>query len=94
MAVVVPSPAVSDVLLRHLAHHLRAHVLERILEVDLLGDGHAVLGDRGRPELLVEDDVASLRAECDLHRVSELVDAAQDRLARLLAVNDLLCHVR
>ena len=81
VAVVVPSPAVSDVLLRDLAHHLRAHVLERILEVDLLGDGDAVLGDRGRAELLVEDDVASLGAERDLDRVGELVDAAENRLS-------------
>ena len=28
-----------------LLHHLRAHVLELVLELDLLGDGHAVLGD-------------------------------------------------
>ena len=27
------------------AHHLRAHVLELVLELDLLGDGDAVLGD-------------------------------------------------
>ena len=31
-------------LLRRLAHHLRAHVLELVLELDLLGDGDAVLG--------------------------------------------------
>ena len=30
---------------RDLAHHLGAHVLERVLELDLLGDGDAVLGD-------------------------------------------------
>ena len=65
-------------LARDLAHHLGAHVLERILEVDLLGDGDAVLGDRGGAELLVEDDVAALGAERDLDRVGELVDAAQD----------------
>ena len=29
----------------HFAHHLRAHVLELVLELDLLGDGDAVLGD-------------------------------------------------
>ena len=29
----------------HLAHHLRAHVLELVLELDFLGDGDAVLGD-------------------------------------------------
>ena len=80
-------------LARDLAHHLRAHVLERILEVDLLGDRHAVLGDGRGAELLVEDDVAALGSERDLHRVGELVDAAQDRLPRLLAVDNLFCHV-
>ena len=79
-------------LARDLAHHLRAHVLERVLELDLLGDRHAVLGDGGGAELLVEDDVAALRAERDLHRVGQLVDAAQDRLARLFAVDNLFCH--
>src|SRR5438045_186481 len=32
---------------RNLAHHLRAHVLELALELDLLGDGDAVLGNAG-----------------------------------------------
>ena len=59
------------------AHHLRAHVLELVLELDLLGDGDAVLGDARRAERLVEDDVAALRAERHLHGVGENVDAAQ-----------------
>ena len=29
--------------------HLRAHVLELVLQLDFLGHGHAVLGDRGAP---------------------------------------------
>ena len=77
VAVVVPSPARSLVLRRDLAQHLRAHILELVLELDLLGDGDAVLGDAGRAEALVEDDVAALGAERDLHRVGEDVDAAQ-----------------
>src|SRR5215813_9599662 len=40
-----------------LANHLRAHVLELVLELDLLGDGDAVLGDAGSAERLVEHDV-------------------------------------
>ncbi len=85
----------SDVrrLARDFAHHLRAHVLERILEIDFLGDGNAVLGDGGGTELLVEHDVAALRAERHLDGVREGIDAAQDGLTRLLAVNNLLCHV-
>ena len=67
----------------HLAHHLRAHVLELVGELDLLGDGHAVLGDARRAEALVEHDVAALGAERHLHRVGQDVDAAQHPLARI-----------
>src|SRR5205085_2211767 len=41
---------------------------------------------------LIQHDVAPLRAERDLDRVGELVDAAQNRRARLAALNYLLCH--
>ena len=78
---------------RDFAHHLRAHVLELVLELDLLGDGDAVLGDRGGAELLLDDDVAALGAEGDFDRVGELVHAAQDRLAGVLAVCDSLSHL-
>ena len=67
---------------RDLAHHLRAHVLEAVLELDLLGDGDAVLGDRRRAEALLDDDVAALGAERDLDRVGERVDAGEDQVAR------------
>ena len=75
-----------------LADHLRAGVLELVLQLDLLGDGDAVLGDRRRAELLLDDDVAALGAEGHLDRVGELVDAAQDRLAGLFTVGNSLCH--
>ena len=67
-------------LARDLADHLCAHVLERVLEIDLLGHRHAVLGDGGGAELLVEDDVTSLGTEGHLHCVGQLVHAAQDGL--------------
>ena len=96
VAVVVPSPATSEVLRRDLLHHLGAHVLELVLELDLLGDRDAVLGDVGRAEGLLEDDVAARGAQGDRHRVREDVDAAQDAVARVLAELDdlwlpLLC---
>ena len=37
----------------------------------------------GAPNFLSMHDVASFRAEGDLHRVGELIDAALERLARL-----------
>ena len=68
-------------LLGDLAHHLRAHVLELVLELDLLGDGDAVLGRARRAVRFVENDVAALGPERDLHRVGEDVDAAQHAIA-------------
>ena len=44
---------------------LGAHVLEGVGELDLLGDGDAVVDDGGRAVLLVEDDVAAAGAEGD-----------------------------
>ena len=61
----------------HFAHHLRAHVLELVLELDLLGDGDAVLGDARSAEALVDDDVAALGPQRHLHRIGEDVDAAR-----------------
>ena len=76
------------------AQHLRAHILELVLQLDLLGDGDAVLGDPGSAEALVEDDVAALGAEGDLHRVGEDVDAAHDALTRVAGKAYVFrCHV-
>src|SRR4051794_23466562 len=77
-------------LARHLAHHLRAHVLELVGELDLLGDGHAVLGDPRRAEALLEHDVAALGPQRHLHRVGEGLDAAQHLGARVGGEADVL----
>src|SRR5699024_7282831 len=77
---------------RDLLRELRAEVLVRVLELDLTGDGHAVVGDRGGAPLLVQDDVAALGAERHLDGVRELVDAALERAACVLCVQDLLGH--
>jgi hypothetical protein len=66
---------------RRLAQHLRAHVLELVLELDLLGDGDAVLGDARGAEALVDHDIAALRAERHLHGIGEDIDAAQHAIA-------------
>ena len=78
---------------RDFLHHLRAHVLDRIRELDLLRDGDAVLGDRRCAELLVDDDVAALGAERDLHRLGQLIDAALECRARVdVEMEFLRCH--
>ena len=89
---VVPSPATSEVLRGDFTDHLGAHVLERILELDFLGDGNAVFGDGGGAEFLFDDDVAALGTEGHLDSVGESIDAAQDCLTGVFTVQDLLCH--
>jgi hypothetical protein len=92
VAVVVPSPATSEVF-EATSDQLCADILKRVLrELDFLGDGHAVLGDGGRTELLLDDHVAALGAEGHLDSVRERVHAAQDRLTGIFSVQNLLCH--
>ncbi len=92
VAVVVPSPATSRRLGSDFANHLRAHVLERVAQFDFLGNGHAVLGDDRRAELLFDHRIAALGAEGDLHCVGKSVHAAQNRLAGILTCYNLFRH--
>ena len=75
---------------RDFLEELGAHVLERVVELDVAGDRDAVVGDRGRAELLVEDDVAALGADRHLHRVGEPVDALLERPTSGLVEDELL----
>ena len=75
-----------------LLHQLSAHVLKGVLQLDLLGDGHAVVGDEGGAELLRQHHVAALGAHGDLYSVGQLVHALFQSLAGLLAVANDLSH--
>ena len=80
-----------------LAHELSALVLEGVLDLDLACDRDAVVGDGRGAELLVQHDVAPLRAKGDLDRVGEDVDAPLERAARILVELQLLvshCFLR
>src|SRR5690606_5989641 len=44
---------------RNVLDQLGAHVLETVLQLDFLGDGNAVLGDRGSTEALFQYHVAA-----------------------------------
>jgi hypothetical protein len=76
----------------NLLEELRTHVLEGILELDVARDRHAVVGDGGRAELLVEDDVAALGADRHPDGLGEAVDAALEGTTRVVVENDLLSH--
>ena len=70
-------------LLGHLAHHLRAHVLELVIELDFFGNCHAVLGRARRAEALVEDDIAAFGTQRHLHGVGERIDATHHTVTRV-----------
>src|SRR5699024_4181191 len=71
---------------------LCAQVLVGVVELDLTGDGHAVVRDGRCAPRLVEDDVAAARAQRDLDRVGQDVHAALQRLARVVVELKGLCH--
>src|SRR6266852_5070058 len=63
-------------------HHLRAHVLELVLQLDFLGDRHAVLGHGRRAEGALQDHVTALGTEGHLDRVGENVDPGEQLVPR------------
>ena len=54
---------------------LGAHVLVRVVQLDVLGDGDAVLGDGRAAPALVEDGVAAARAQGAPDGPGQLADA-------------------
>src|SRR5205814_5714099 len=73
-------------------HELGAHVLVGVLQLDLLRDRDAVVRDRRRPELLVEDDVPAARSQGHPDGVRQLVYAALERVPSRGIELQLLCH--
>ena len=71
---------------------LRAEVLEGLLDVNIAGDGHAVIGNGRATEGLGQYDVAAAWAEGDLNGISQRIDAALNSLASFLVECNKLCH--
>ena len=65
----------------HFANHLGAHVLQAVLQLDFFGHGHAVFGDGRAAVLLLQNHVAALGPQGDLHGIRQKIDAAQNCLA-------------
>ena len=70
----------------------RADIFRRIGQLDLFGDGDAVLGDGRRAEFLLDNHVATLGAECHFHRVGDFVHAALKAATGLFIKSNVFCH--
>jgi len=101
VAVVVPSPATSLVLLAT-SRTMRAPMFfVDVFDVDFFGDGDAVFGDGGRAKALLQDHVRTLGPQRDLDGPGELSNAATNGVASFLIKGDdfralrvyLLCRV-
>src|SRR4030088_3511070 len=79
-------------LARDLFDELGAHVLEGILQLDLLRNRDAVVRDRRGTELLVEYDVPALGADGNSNGVRDLVDPALQGRTGLGVVCQLFRH--
>ena len=75
-----------------LPDELCAHVLEGVLQLHFLGNGHAVVGDEGRAVLLAQNHVAALGSQGNLNGIGQLVNAGLQLLAGFFAVNNHLGH--
>ena len=75
-----------------LLHELSTHVLDGILELDLLGDGDAVIGDRGGTEVALEGDVAALGAHGGGNGISQGVNALGELGTSIGAERNVLGH--
>ncbi len=76
----------------YLLDHLGTHVCKRILQLYLLGYRYTILRDVRSTEFLVDDHIATLRAERHLHGVRQGIDTLLEKLSCLYIVFDFLCH--
>ncbi len=75
-------------------HHLRAHVLELVLELDFLRDRDAVLGDGGGAEALVEHGIAALGTQRDFHGIRQNIHTLEHALPSVVAEAYVFsCHL-
>ena len=59
----------------HLLDQLGSEILEGILQLDIPGDGVAVIDDVRGAELLLQHHIAAAGSDGDLHRIGQSIDA-------------------
>ena len=73
-------------------HELHTHVFELVLQIDVLSDGHTVLGHLRRTPPFVEHRIAATWAQGTLDCTGQLRHAFEQALACLFVITDQLSH--
>ena len=73
-------------------YELSASVLELVLQLNLLGNGNTILGNLGCAKLLLYNNVAAFRTECNLYGVGKLVNTILQQLACVNVKLYIFCH--
>src|SRR5690606_27301869 len=68
-------------------------IFNRVFQLDLFGDGHAVFGDGRAAELLLQHNVATARAERHLDSVGDFVDAPLQAAPRIFSKMQIFSHL-
>ena len=71
---------------------LCASILEFVLQLYLLGNGNTVLGNLWCAKLLLNNNVAAFRTECNLNCVCQLVNTILEQLTCVNVKLDIFCH--
>ena len=71
----------------NLAHHLGAHVLESVFNLDFLGHGYTILGDDRRAKGLLNQHITTLRSKGYLDCIGKGVDTGQHFFPGLAAID-------
>ena len=77
---------------RNLFDQLGAHVLKGVIQFNFLSNGDAVICDERCAELLVQNNIASLRSECYLNGIGKFVNTGLKCFASILAVTNIFSH--
>ena len=71
---------------------LSADLLVRVLQLDLLGDGHAIVGDRGAPHFFSRTTLRPLGPNVTSYRVGEGIQAPLEAATGLFVIRNRLGH--
>ena len=74
-------------------YQLGAHVFKGVFQLNVTGDGHAVINNRRRTEFFLQYHIAAFGAQGNFYRISQCVNAAFQAAAGFFVKQNLFCHI-